>query len=140
MSDKPRTRIGEIVSSLPWFKVDFTRPSDDPDAAADGRQPAVGNDANTVSSELHVGRHLILLDLDGPTQVELYPSSSPGHQHLYLQPAAGTIPTELFMELLDVLARCGVIESSYARLARERGAAFLRLPWITKDNIKGVQQ
>jgi hypothetical protein len=78
-------------------------------------------------------RHAVLLDLDYPAH--LIESSTPGHFHLYLDVPNG-VPHKDYMELLDLLARCGVIERGYADVSIARGHSDLRLPWVHKSDQK----
>lgn len=76
-------------------------------------------------------RHAVLLDIDYPAH--LIESSTPGHYHLYLDVPEG-VKHEDYMELLAVLAKCGVIEKGYADVSIARGHSDLRLPWVSKDD------
>lgn len=72
--------------------------------------------------------HAVLLDLDVPAY--LVPSSTPGHSHLYVDVL---VPKSELIELLEVLAKTGVIEQGYAEASIKRGRTCLRLPWVKKD-------
>lgn len=89
---------------------------------------ATPEDANVSTSKIKGSdQHYLAIDLDMPTQ--LYPSSTPGHHHLYVQKAM------TFAQLVDVLsalARAGLIESGYASAAIDQGHTTLRLPWVRK--------
>jgi hypothetical protein len=107
-----------------WFLPNFE--------SKEVREPAVGMDANVVSSlrtdGWGPGRHALLLDLDVPAC--LVPSSTEGHSHLYIDVH---IPEEKYFELLDLLASCGVIETGYAVMSKAKGGSNLRLPWVKKE-------
>lgn len=98
--------------------------------------------ANVVSSEIKqpplleeiYGRtHVVAIDLDIPAY--LIPSTTPGHGHLYID-VPGGIRHEDYMELLDVLAKCKIIEPGYADVSKKRGHTDLRLPWVKKWDQK----
>lgn len=76
-------------------------------------------------------RHAVLLDID--YEAFVVPSSTPGHNHLYLCPPGGVAHDD-YMELLALLGRIGVIEKGYAEVSIKRGHSDLRLPWVTKDD------
>jgi len=96
------------------------------------------NAATIVTSELD-GSHLEdfgvdgeplhrpVLDLDFPAA--LIPSSTPEHFHLYLNHA---VTWAGYVELLDALAKVGVLEPSYVEASKRRGYTAVRLPWIAK--------
>lgn len=80
-----------------------------------------------------VSRHAVLLDIDYPAY--LVESSTGGHYHLYLDVPNG-VKHEDYMELLKVLAKCGIIEKGYADVSIARGHSDLRLPWVSKGDQK----
>lgn len=94
--------------------------------------------ANVVSSrqksDLYWGeqRHRVLLDIDIPAY--LVPSSTPGHSHLYIDLAIGE---EAYFDLLDALAKVGIITGAYAEASKRKGGTFLRLPWVKKSEVAG---
>lgn len=80
------------------------------------------------------------VDLDDPDVIQLpvldldiehlyFPSTTPGHGGLLLNVE---LNQELWLELLDVLERCGIIEGGFAEASRQRGYAALRTPWTDK--------
>jgi len=77
-------------------------------------------------------RHAVAIDLDIPAY--LVPSTTPGHSHLYVD-VPGGIAHDDYMDLLEVLGRCGVIEEGYAEVSRKRGHSDLRPPWIKKEPV-----
>lgn len=94
--------------------------------------------ANVVSSEIRIDpifgrKHVVAIDLDIPAYT--VPSSTEGHSHLYID-VPGGIPHEDYMELLDVLAKCKIIERGYAEVSKKRGHSDLRLPWVKKADQK----
>lgn len=96
----------------------------------EGEDASVTAGANVVSSErIDSDRHAVLLDLDLPAY--LVPSSTPGHSHLYIDV---DVPQDDYFDLLDVLARCGVVEPGYAASSKAKGGTYLRLPWVKRLN------
>lgn len=72
-------------------------------------------------------KHKVLLDLDVPAY--LVPSSTEGNSHLYIDVECSQRD---YFDLLDALAKCGVIEHGYRSASQKRGATALRLPWVKK--------
>ena len=68
-------------------------------------------------------------------RVRLLPSSTAGHFHLYID-ALVTWPE--LRSILLAMAALGAIERGYAEASEARGAAFLRLPWVRKDQNSGA--
>lgn len=73
--------------------------------------------------------HRPVLDIDFPAK--LVPSSTPGRFHLYLDKPMSWAAYE---KLLTALADAGIVERGYVRASIERGATFVRLPWIKKGD------
>lgn len=71
--------------------------------------------------------HLPCIDVDVPAK--LVPSSTPGHHHLYID-----VPMSWhdYCDLLDVMARCGIVEEGYVAAAKARGQTSCRLPGVRK--------
>lgn len=104
------------------------------------REVADLDQANVVSSQVRLPegfeslagrRHVVAIDIDH--QAWLIPSSTEGHSHLYIDHA---MPEDLYFDLLNVLARCGIIEHGYAEVSKKRGHSDLRLPWVSKADQK----
>lgn len=74
--------------------------------------------------------HRPVLDIDFPAK--LVPSSTPGRFHLYLDKP---MTWAVYAKLLSALADAGVIERGYADACEARGASFVRLPWVKKDDV-----
>lgn len=85
------------------------------------------DNAVLISSERPDGMHAITLDIDHPAA--LYPSSSLGHYHLYIDVA---LPWWRYKILLRALAWAGVIEKGYRDASFHKRGSFLRLPWVSK--------
>lgn len=85
--------------------------------------------ANVVGSLSGDGsHHLPCIDVDVPAK--LVPSSTPGHHHLYID-----VPLAWhdYCDLLDVMARCGIVEEGYVSAAKARGQTSCRLPHVRKE-------
>lgn len=85
--------------------------------------------ANAICSDdpTRPGVHWPVIDIDLPIRV--IPSSTPGHNHLYID-----VPMDFatFMALLEALAAAGLVEPGFVEGSRRRGHADLRLPHIKK--------
>lgn len=88
-------------------------------------------DADLVSSEVMYapGYHTLMLDIDYHCAV--IPSSTEGHHHLYLDKL---LEWSAVQEILEVLAKHGVIEHEYADMSIRDKATFLRVPWRKKGS------
>lgn len=103
----------------------------DTQAASSGAQPVAVTLVTSLkhpnifdtTSEIHAP----VLDLD--IEHEYWPSSRPGHASLMLNV---DLPAELHAELLDVLERCGILESGFVASAKAKGYAAVRTPWTKK--------
>lgn len=69
-----------------------------------------------------------MLDLD--TEAKAIPSSTPGHWHLWFDGVE--MSWELYKELLDMLARCGILDRAYIDHSIERGHTAVWLPHVPK--------
>ena len=85
-------------------------------------------DANIMSSEVeNSDKHNVMIDLDFPA--ELWESSTPGHHHLYIEKE---MSWDEYKDLLQALAKAGLIEEGYYSACIERGFTSLRLPHVKK--------
>jgi len=117
----------------PWTPLDagrlhfLVRTLNDPSAGKEVREEVPVADANLVSSLLPGGAHAPALDVD--TAVHVVPSTTPGHFHLYLER-----PTtwRAYRRLLRAMWRAGYLEEAVYWRSLDRGATFLRLPWVRK--------
>lgn len=132
-------RLLGLIGSLTTMKV--IRWAKGSDGASimeeDDREPAsILEGANVVMSRRESGWgrdakvHAVLLDLD----VEHFyvPSSSEGHGHLYVNVFANEAD---YFELLDLLAKVGVLQKNYVEASKKKGGTFLRLPWVKKEGV-----
>lgn len=114
----------ETVTDIDWGGYE--------DAPAKSRgkpSPLVGAEAVTSRTKRNPDRHAILVDLDHPAM--LVASSTPGHLHLYIP---GEWPWDHVMELFDVLVKLRLVEPGFRDASKARGASYLRLPWVAKDD------
>lgn len=84
-------------------------------------------DANLVASWCGPDQHAPALDIDSPAA--LVPSSTAGHFHLYLDK-----PTSwrAYRRVLRALYLAGYVDAGVYWRSLDRGATFLRLPWVHK--------
>jgi hypothetical protein len=86
-------------------------------------------DANLISSKKANGRHTLMLDLD--IRHYFVASSTSGHSHLYvdtdLEPAA-------LKEIIDVLAKHGVVQEGIKNQLDQSGFLTLRPPGVKKGD------
>lgn len=98
----------------------------------DGEVAASYDEANAISSDdlISLDLHWPCIDIDHPIYV--IPSSTPGHNHLYIDmPMNG----ETYFKLLDALVDVGLVEEGFAQGSRRRGHSDLRLPHIKKEKF-----
>lgn len=94
------------------------------DAGSDVSVVATKQDrVNLIGSEIYPGVHAPVFDVDFP--VRAIPSRTPGHYHLYIDKA---VSWEDYKELLNVLAKIGIVEKGYASASIAKGGTFVRLP------------
>lgn len=100
-------------------------------AKSTGEECGLQADAEIVTSEIgsgwRAGMHAPVIDLDMAHHYE--PSTTPGHGHLYLNQA---MSFEAMTEILDVLAKHGVVQSGFRDATKQRGWAAVRTPWTRK--------
>lgn len=122
-----------LLHRLIKYKIlNWKASSNDPDPN-DDRVPADLDSADVVSSlrggDINGVRHAVVLDIDHPAW--LVRSTTPGHFHLYIDVPNG-VSHPNYMQLLGLLADCGIIERGYASASQTRGFTSVRLPWIKK--------
>lgn len=102
----------------------------DPDEYLEGsevRQRASYEDATLVSSLTTSGKHAPVIDLDLPAQ--LIPSTTPGHFHLYID---HELEWDVYLELLQALAKAGLVEDGYVQASARREQTMVRKPGVLK--------
>lgn len=112
-----------------FYRVDFSS-LEYVNNDSESRTECAESEANAVSSRLQgtIGNlHAPVLDIDYGAR--LIPSSTPGHSHLYLDV---TVTWDEYVEVLEALAKCGLIEEGYKNAAIARGATFVRTPGTKK--------
>lgn len=99
-------------------------------------------DADVINSlsdrnpEFNAGKnfaeHRPVLDIDLPCK--LIESSTPGHYHLFIE---HSMFWPDYVELLDALAKAGIVQPGYVNASKERGYTSVRLPWVKKEPTGG---
>lgn len=69
------------------------------------------------------------LDLRTDCEFALIDSSTVGHKHLILK---ADMQWKDYINLLNILAACGIIEQGYARASIKKGYSAIRPPWVHK--------
>lgn len=88
--------------------------------------------ASTTGDDPKTAVHYPVIDMDVP--INIVPASRIGHTHLYIN---HPVSQEGLFEILDVLAKHGIVEKGYADASRATGYSSVRLPWIKKkEEIK----
>jgi len=72
-------------------------------------------------------RHKVVLDIDLP--VTVLPSTTPGHHHLFID---HEVAWDDYVNLLEALATCGLVQPGYVYASKQRGYSCVRLPWVKK--------
>lgn len=96
-------------------------------------------DADAVTSRVDnprnpfTNQHKVLLDIDMPAV--LVPSTNPEHFHLYID---HTMKWRDYLELLEALAKAGILQEGFVDAAKERGFTTLRTPWTRKGKEKAA--
>jgi hypothetical protein len=85
---------------------------------------------SATSRDLMGPSHYPVIDLDVPCN--LIPSSKLGHSHLYINKA---VSQQGLMEILEVLAKHGIVEEGYYMASKKRGFSAVRLPWVKKSLV-----
>lgn len=145
------TKFLSITRRNLWAKIDFSSAEYDWDerpiergalAVPEGTQmPANSNGVSSMittkeadellrTHHLHGGiksYHKLLLDIDH--EAALIPSTTPGHYHLVID---FPIEEEDYFNVIDALAKAGIVEEGFAAAARRRKATWVRAPWERK--------
>ena len=116
--------------------VDFDEPEKPGEEYTRPAEVAEPADANLITSRVKTDFedvfgttiHKPVLDIDLP--IQLLPSSTEGHFHLFIDKA---MTWEKYRRLMDVLAEVGIVEHGYVNASVERGYSAVRLPWIRKN-------
>lgn len=107
-----------------YFRVDSLN---DPSVDKEVRHVVPLLEANLIASLRTDGLHSPALDIDSP--VHVVSSSTSGHHHLYLE---RPITWRAYRRLLRALRNAGYVENAVYWRSLDRGATFLRLPWVRK--------
>jgi hypothetical protein len=118
--------------------------SDDP-AQVIGEEALAAKDVVTgddvvITSEINDpwdiwgGVHAPVADLDVPIWV--VPSNG-GHKYaLYID---HPVDADAWFDVLDAMAKAGIVEVGYAEVSRKRGYSAVRPPWVNKPHKSGVE-
>jgi hypothetical protein len=79
--------------------------------------------AELVCSDVADGMHMPVIDLDLP--VQLVPSGTPGHFHLYVDKA---VPWEAYLRILQAMAEAGIVQWGFHDATALRGFGSVRHP------------
>jgi len=94
------------------------------------RTPTDAAESHVISSEIYGSKmHKPVIDIDVPIRV--YPSSTLGHFHLYID---HEMTWWQYRRLLRALVRAGLVEKGYAEVSGKRGGTHVRLPWVKKES------
>ena len=113
--------------------IDFNRQresmsEDEYEEAGDGIEVSELNEATVICSDTRMnGWHKPVIDFDLP--IEVIPSSTEGHGHLYIDKR---LSWSDYVKLLEVLVEVGLVEEGYLNASVARGYTAVRLPWIMK--------
>jgi len=88
------------------------------------------DDCHLVCSDLGNGKHMPVIDLD--FSCFLQDSTTEGHHHLYINKE---VEWDDYVNLLDALAKCGIIEAGYAGASKGRKYTAVRKPGLKKGSI-----
>jgi hypothetical protein len=134
MDDRSLPLDGQMLAYVDFDEsppegVAYTRPSEtaDLDQANLITSRVAGQIEDGFLDLLGGPNHKVVLDIDLPAR--LLPSSTPGHHHLFIDKA---IPWDDYVNLLEALAACGLVERGYVYASKERGYTCVRLPWVKK--------
>lgn len=86
-------------------------------------------DANLISSEKGNGKHILMLDLDQPSYI--VSSSSHAHNHVYID---ADLDLEALKEIVDVLAKHGILQAGIKKQLDAAGCLTLRPPGVKKTS------
>lgn len=78
--------------------------------------------------------HKPVLDIDMP--VKIFPSSTEGHFHLFIDKE---MSWEDYCKLMNTMADVGLLEQGYVNASIARGYSAIRLPWIKKEGLEEVK-
>lgn len=79
-------------------------------------------DADLVCSDIDREVHKPVIDIDLPCRLV---ESSPGRFHLYIDTRVDRVP---YFEMLNAMAKAGVVEGGYAFASKMRGYSAVRHP------------
>jgi hypothetical protein len=135
-----------LIDRLQTYQVDRWRRPGDYGSGTDSifctnRKRMPLEDADVVSSRAktyggtpqldpETATHFPIFDLDVPAY--LVPSSTPGHSHLYVDKR---VSWRQYRKVLKAMSKAGIIDEAYYEATVGAKAAFLRLPWIKREDV-----
>lgn len=122
------TQIMMNIPAVAYEDIDYVHDDDYVDVREVTSDPEVATVVTSlVNDKVGKGIHKLVLDID--MDVKVFPSSTPGHHHLFID---HELSTEDFNKVLTVLSEVGIIEPGYCNASLDRGFTAIRLPWIKK--------
>jgi hypothetical protein len=119
-----------FISKVKTKALDLSKKSSkDMDKFNEIEDPSVPHNVATSLMYKSGDYHIPVLDIDMPCA--LYPSSTEGKYHLYID---CPLTWEEYKKLLDVMAEVGIIESGFANASIAKGYTAVRLPWVKKGD------
>lgn len=132
VSEEPVRKIPGTITRRWYYKVKW---QDDYTFAHHSRQETYDIGAvEGVSSQTRYNYptetqlHAPVLDFDFP--VEVVPSTTPGHHHVYLDKV---MTWRQYKRVLRAMMRAGLIEKGYYETSVKHGYTTVRAPWVKKD-------
>lgn len=117
------------MRSNEFLRAKLQNDSDDPTVYKKEHVEVHPLDANLISSKKANGKHVLFLDLDQNNKV--VPSSTHGHTHIYVDT---DLDLAALKEIVDVLAKHGIVQEGIKRQLDEYGFLTLRPPGVVKGN------
>jgi hypothetical protein len=113
--------MSAIFKHLPRYRLEL-RDAEDSYGNSIGKRefPIPNEEGNLVGSRREDWSHIPLFDLD--VNAELLRSKTDGHYHLAIDRA---VSWRAYLRILKAMVKAGLIEESWYRLVKQRGAAYL---------------
>jgi hypothetical protein len=117
------------LRSNAFFRAKLSNDSNGPGFSNKAHVEVHPLDANLIASQKANGKHTLFLDLDDEHFVS--PSSTPGHSHLYINT---DLDLEALKEIIDVLAKHGIVQQGIKNQLDSYGFLTLRPPGVQKGD------
>jgi hypothetical protein len=118
------------LQSNAFFRADLTNNYDEDRSEQSERNEVHPLDANLISSKKANGGHTLLLDIDMRNFV--VDSSTGGHKHVYID---ANLTTDDLKEVIDVLAKHGIVQPGIKKQLDADGFLSLRPPGVIKGTV-----